>query len=47
LFGWILVGEFISEKELGCIIGGFMGVLILVNDSKFSAEDSDAALRHE
>lgn len=43
--GYILLNETVSALEYVCMIGGFVGVLVLTNDNLLGAEDKRAELR--
>ena len=43
--GYILLNETVSALEYVCMVGGFVGVLVLTNDSLLGAEDKRAELR--
>lgn len=43
--GYILLNETVSALEYVCMIGGFVGVLVLTNDGLLGAEDKKAELR--
>ena len=35
LLGWIIADETMSKKEIGCMIGGFLGMILLTNPQLF------------
>ena len=46
IVGYFLAGEKISFYEILSIIGGFMGVMLMVNDSIFAPDYSKVDKRH-
>jgi len=46
LFGFFLAGEKISVYETISIVGGFFGVILLVNDQLFSSDTTKSDKRH-
>jgi len=45
LVGFIFEGERVSVYELFAVVGGFLGAMLMVNDSIFSGANSVEALR--
>lgn len=43
--GYILLNETVSVLEYVCMMGGFVGVIVLTNDNILGADDKRAELR--